>query len=153
MAWDMLDHGNAACRLQPRNAGRTQPHDLIRVSAEGAITNHLMRTRQAQIQNRRADNIQASRAAHRPQQIRIGALSHLWLGFEARSGGEGLPLRRLQARHAPAFLVNQDRRRRAQHIADIIRERAQLLGVLDVPREKNRAKRWKSAPKRSFLHS
>jgi hypothetical protein len=44
-------------------------------------------------------------------------------------------MRRLQPRHAPAFLVNQDRRSRAQYIANIIGECPQLHWVLDIARE------------------
>jgi hypothetical protein len=55
-------------------------------------------------------------------------------------------LRRLQPRHAPAFLVNQDWRGSAQYIANIIRERPQLRWVLDIARKQNGAERRAAPP-------
>jgi len=55
-------------------------------------------------------------------------------------------LRRLQSRHAPAFLVNQDWRGSAQHIANIIGECPQLRWVLDSARKQNVAKRRAAPP-------
>ena len=83
-----------------------------------------MRAWQPQIQNRRADNIKPGITAHAPKQQRIGALRHFRQRFKPRGGGEGFPMRRLQPRNAPAFLVNQNRRGFAQHIANLSRQRA-----------------------------
>lgn len=139
MAGDMFHHRNAAGGLKPGDASGAKPYNFLRCGAEGAIADHLMRPWKPKIQNRRADHIKPRCPAHGPQKPRIGTLRDFSSAFKSRCSGKGLPMRWLQARYAPAFLINENGCGGAEQPANIIGKRAQLRRAFNVARKQDDA--------------
>ena len=125
----------------------------------GAVADHVVRARLLHVDQRRAIDVDAERRQLGADQLvieehRLAPVARTLGRQRAELGrrGRGAPVRRLQALHPPALLVDQDRSlgmldRRAQ----IVHQAAHLVRIGDVAREQDEAERLNVAEERALL--
>src|SRR5437667_9351273 len=110
VAGKVLDHGQHAALEQAFAGGPAEPRDLRWIMRVGAIADHGISSRLRHVEYGQAiDGDAESREVVRDQaRDETHGLARALSAESAQRRGRGIaaPMRRLQARHAPAFLVD-----------------------------------------------
>jgi hypothetical protein len=157
VARDMLRHRHDAGGHEPLHHGAAEEGDDLGIGAEGAVADHVVGAGQAEVEHRRAVDVDTQRAElhgeqaciephclRRPVAVAAGELA------EACGGRRGAPLRRLQPGDAAAFLVDQHRRVAPHRLAQIGDQTRDLRRRFDVAQEDDEAERIGGAEEAPF---
>ncbi len=145
VAGDMLDDADDAARLQSAEDRAAKRGDAHRFAAERAIADDIAGPRLADVEQRQAVDGNAHLGKHGSERHRVeprrfdraggGAVIQ---GVERRAARERRPFRRLHPRHAPAFLIDQDRQvGAAVETTKLVGQAPQLVAIFDVAPEQN----------------
>jgi hypothetical protein len=135
--------------FQKYGASGIEMSDLLPYT--GAIADDIVGARNAEIEHRGADHIEARLGAGQAEQRGIGATGLGGQPLEAGGAGEIRPMRRSQPGHPAAFLVHQDRRLGVEFRAEVSDQRAELAGIDDIAAEKNNTERPLGAQQRRLI--
>src|SRR5208337_4158484 len=139
-------HGRYAAVEQAPRGRAADARDASGIVAIGAVPDDAMRARLRGVQHRQAvdgdsdfTEIMGDQPRAKPGET-FRPLDARSRALESGGGRIAAPMRRSQALHAPALLIDQDRRSGvAERLADRAGERAKLRPRFDVPPEQNHA--------------